>query len=143
MGELAGLGTNTLYQLLWTLPRWDILVTKHMARHDTPMWYAAALLLAFGALYHLHRSVSQSGNQQALLNVAACVLLCCAVHTFVAWHTCLQAALQLQWYCMGTTIQARSVLILDYQPSCMISTCYICELRLRGTQWSCMLRSFS
>lgn len=55
--ELAGLAANTLYQLLWTLPQWDILVSKHMARHDTPVWYAAALLLAFGALFHLHRSV--------------------------------------------------------------------------------------
>ena len=55
VGELVGLGTNTLYQLLWTLPQWDVLVSKHMVRHDTSVWYAAALLLAFGTLFHLHR----------------------------------------------------------------------------------------
>jgi len=35
---------------MWTLPQWDSLVTKHMASHNTSMWHAVALLLAFGAL---------------------------------------------------------------------------------------------
>ncbi|DBB02712.1 hypothetical protein WJX82_008967 [Trebouxia sp. C0006] len=52
-----GLGLNTLYQLMWTLPQWDSLVTKHMASHNTSMWHAVALLLAFGALFHVHSYV--------------------------------------------------------------------------------------
>lgn len=81
VGEFAGLGTNTLYQLLWTLPQWDALVTKHMARHDTTVWYAVALLLAFGALFHLHRSVQEAMMVAFCL---CCAALCCAVYTKVA-----------------------------------------------------------
>ena len=55
MLDIVGLGLNTMYQLMWTLPQWDGLVVNHMAKHDTPGWYAAALLLAFGAIFHVHR----------------------------------------------------------------------------------------
>ena len=54
----AGLGLNTLYQMMWTLPQWNSLVTKHMARNETSVWHAAVLLLAFGAIYHIHRCVA-------------------------------------------------------------------------------------
>ena len=90
VGEFAGLGTNTLYQLLWTLPQWDALVTKHMARHDTTVWYAAALLLAFGALFHLHRSVQEAMMVAFCLCCAAlrCAVLCCVYKGGTACKLC-------------------------------------------------------
>jgi hypothetical protein len=52
---------------MWTLPQWDSLVTKHMASHNTSMWHAVALLLAFGALFHVHRCTN-------VLDALACIL---------------------------------------------------------------------
>ena len=51
----TGLGLNTLYQLMWTLPQWNTLVASHMAKHNTSPVFAVSLLLAFGALFHVHR----------------------------------------------------------------------------------------
>lgn len=53
------------------------------------MWYAAALLLAFGALYHLHRSVSHSGNHQIMLHVGVNAVLCYTVWYTLLWHSIL------------------------------------------------------
>lgn len=77
--DLVGLGLNTMYQLVWTLPHWDGLVVKHMAKHDTPVWYAAALLLAFGAIFHIHRYITMS-SMHALIAYCACFDSYCANH---------------------------------------------------------------
>lgn len=96
-GEVTGLAVNTLYQLLWTLPRWDVLVSKHMARHETPVWSAAALLLAFGALFHVHRSVNEEhsyvGNFSSFL---CCGTACLQVrinlyYVYIFWQAVLHA----------------------------------------------------
>ena len=51
----AGLACNTLFQVLYTVPRWQALVTEHLHGSGTPAWYAVALLLSFGAYYNVHK----------------------------------------------------------------------------------------
>ena len=65
-----------MYQLMWTLPQWDSLVTKHMAKHDTSVWYAAILLLAFGATFHVHRCGEIYGVVWQLESTVGHTLLC-------------------------------------------------------------------
>eukprot|EP00891_Asterochloris_glomerata_P005339 jgi/Astpho2/5339/Aster-x0676 len=52
-----GLACNTLFQAMYTLPRWQALVTEHLQHSGTPAWYAVALLLSFGAYYNVHNYI--------------------------------------------------------------------------------------
>ena len=91
----AGLGLNTLYQMMWTLPQWNSLVTKHMARNETSVWHAAVLLLAFGAIYHIHRCV------------ASCIVVtCCTMLNTLGVQS-------LSSHCLKTTVTDLKTTVTD------------------------------
>ncbi|KAK9815935.1 hypothetical protein WJX72_012252 [[Myrmecia] bisecta] len=49
-----GFGANTLYQLCYTLPRWQPLISQPMVASGTSGWHAFALLCAFSLVYNVH-----------------------------------------------------------------------------------------